>query len=82
MFMNKEQLLRRLKSQAVITPNEYRALFQMMEERLSELEDRLESLGRPEASGSAEGKDPSPGTAKRGRPRKSDAKGSEESGSA
>ena len=83
MYMNREQLMRRLKSAAAPpNPAETRQLLLMMEARIHELETRIESMGRPGASEDSDGKDRPAGTAKRGRPRKSDAKSSDKTGSA
>ena len=83
MFMNNDQMMKRVtRPNSSLTPGEVKRCFQLMLERIDALEKQLESVRGPGTSESPKGKDSSSGTRGRGRPRKSDAEGSDEEGSA
>lgn len=82
-FMNRDQLLRRIEQPNTnLTPGETKRAMQILLEMINELEARVESLRGSGSSKGSEAKDKASGTRGRGRPRKSNAEGSNEEGSA
>lgn len=82
-FMDKNALLRRAtQPNTTLTAGETKRLFQILLEEINDLKARYEGLCGSGSTESAEAKDQAPGTGRRGRPRKSDAEGADEEGSA